>query len=84
MAETVLAPVYKYVVRPDGQIWVWKTTVTINEGKIIDTVLQRYVLYPGHSLIGEHRYVIAAARKAWTPDVVSAFEAALPIPEIEG
>lgn len=62
----------------DGQIQVRRDTVIVLDGVEIARTFHRYVLDPGADLTDQDPRVQAHATTAWTPDVVSAFTAALP------
>lgn len=61
---------------PDGQIEVREDTVLYRDDEEVARTTHRYTLCPGDDLSQRDTSVSAIANLKWTPDVVSAFQAA--------
>jgi hypothetical protein len=80
MLEKVLV-VDKIEVLEKGQIQVRTATKIVEEGNVISTTYHRHVLSPADDLTGQDARVVAIAQATWTEEVVSAYQASLPVVE---
>ncbi len=69
-------------IQEDGQINVRRATKYIEDGKELTRTFHHHVLAPADSLTKEDPKVSVIANVVWTPEVVSAFEAAKAAKEI--
>lgn len=58
-------------------------TVIIDDGVEVSRSFHRHVVAPGDDVSGEAESVQATANALWTPEVISAWEAAQPAPAPE-
>ena len=78
MLEKVTA-VDKIEVLEAGQIQVRTATKIVEDGNVISTTYHRHVLNPADDLTGQDARVAAIATATWTPEVVDAYQASLPV-----
>jgi phage FluMu gp28-like protein len=78
MLEKVTA-VDKIEVLQNGNIQVRTATKIVEDGKIISSTYHRHVLTPVDELRGQDSKVVAIANATWTPEVVAAYQASLPV-----
>ena len=62
-----------------GQIQVRTATKILEDGNVISQTYHRHVLSPADDLTGQDARVVAIAQATWTPEVVSAYQASLPV-----
>jgi len=58
-------------------------TVIIDDGVEVSRSFHRHVVAPGDDVSGEDEKVQSTANALWTPEVISAWQAAQPAPEPE-
>ena len=78
MLEKVIA-VDKIEVLEKGQIQVRIATKIVEDGNVISQTYHRHVLKPADDLTGQDARVVAVAQATWTPEVIAAYEASLPV-----
>lgn len=78
MLEKVSA-VDKVEVLENGNIQVRTATKIVEDGNVISTTYHRHVLNPADDLTGQDARVAAIATATWTPEVIAAYQASLPV-----
>ena len=71
--ETVVDQI---TVTESGAIYYREATRIIEDGKVLTQTYHRTSLTPGQDLEGQPANVVAICNTAWTPEVVSAYQAA--------
>ena len=59
----------------NGIVLCREVTRIIEDGKVLTQTYHRTSLTPGQDITGQPEKIIAIAQAAWTPEVVTAFEA---------
>jgi len=83
MALTKEVVVDKIEVLEDGQIQIRTATRVLEDGVVLSSSFHRDVLAPADDLSEQDPRVVAIANAAWTPSVVSAYEAQVAEQEAE-
>jgi len=65
------------VVTENGHILYRETTQVIRDGVVVGQKFHRTSLIPGQDLNGQPEQIVEVARNAWTPEVISAYQAAV-------
>jgi hypothetical protein len=69
----------KVEVLEKGQIQVRTVTRIVEDGEVISSNYHRHVLNPADDLTGQDAKVVAIAQATWTPEVIAAYQASLPV-----
>jgi len=69
----------KIEVLEKGQVQVRTATKIVEEGNVISQTYHRHVLSPADDLTGQDARVVAIAQATWTEEVISAYQASLPV-----
>lgn len=79
-----VSAVDKVEVLENGNIQVRTATRIVEDGEIISSTYHRHVLTPVDDLTGQDPKVVAIANATWTPEVIAAYQASLPVdPPVE-
>lgn len=65
------------VVTENGHILYREATQIMRDGVLVGQKFHRTSLIPGQDLTGQPEQIVEVARNAWTPEVISAYEAAV-------
>ena len=76
MAITKTTAVDQITVTENGTVLYREATRIIEDGKVLTHTYHRTSLTPGQDLTGQPDNVVAICNVAWTPEVVSAYQAA--------
>lgn len=76
MALTETKVIDKIEVLENGTIQVREVTRIMKDGVQVASTYHRWVLAPGQDLEGQPANVVAICNVAWTPETVSAYQAA--------
>ena len=76
MALTKETVVDQITVTESGIVLYREVTRVIEDGKVLTQTYHRTSLTPGQDLEGQPANVVAICNTAWTPEVVSAYQAA--------
>jgi hypothetical protein len=71
----------KIEVLEKGQVQVRTATKIVEDGNVISQTYHRHVLNPADDLTGQDARVVAIAQATWTPEVIAAYQASLPVVE---
>jgi hypothetical protein len=77
MTLTKSETIDKIEVTSNGVIQVRLVTEVLEGNDVISKAYHRYSLSPGDSLVNQDSRVSAVAAAVWTPDILSAYQAAL-------
>jgi len=75
MAITKQAVIDQITVTENGIVLYREATRIIEDGKVLTQTYHRSSLTPGQDLTGQPAKVVAICNVAWTPEVISAYEA---------
>ena len=59
----------------NGEVYIRQATRIIDDGSELSKSYHRTCLYPGQDLTGQPANVVAICNTAWTPEVISAYQA---------
>ena len=79
MAFSEVTHISQFDIQPNGCIGIRKTTDVLKDGVVISSTYWRCVLVPNDpqaSTVLDEPYYANLAQQAWTPEVVSAYQAA--------
>ena len=77
MALTKTIAVDQITVNENGIVLYREATRVVEDGNEIAKTFHRTSLTPGQDLTGQPAQVVAIAQAAWTPEVISAYQAAV-------
>jgi len=66
----------KIEVLEDHTLQIRQATRILEDDKELSSSFHRWVLHPGADLTGQDAKIVAIANALWTPEVISAYEAA--------
>jgi len=75
MAITKKAVIDQITLTENGIVLYREATRIIEDGKVLAQTYHRSSLTPGQDLTGQPANVVAICNVAWTPEVISAYEA---------
>ena len=75
MAITKETVVDQITVTENGIVLYREATRIIEDGKVLTQTYHRTSLTPGQDITGQPNKVVAICNTAWTPEVISAYEA---------